>query len=940
MSKLLKKQNPTSAIEMDARQLLRTINSGAAAQVGIFQEKISRLGADHGMHLELVSLNPNNLIFEDTDNSKFYQADIHRLKGGKIKLDKVREIRVVESRKKEGFSKVCEDLVNAISEDDNKAVESAFSRIAKQHFRGSVIPQSGWVTTRDGIARHIHVEGSIVPQDTKAQLIHAVCETLADRVVVAKGQIAEAYFSDSSEPVVKIPVNEFMRRRVVARHMKEAALGAYKSEGFQNRIKEIAGYFSNGKIDEAAKKAIGFLKEEQEFSLLNRDECVGLVGDTLATNGYFNDKLARDVGSLIYKVNCKVNRDDIVESWRKTAQKSEYSPLIENARILRDTKSFEEDYDRFLRSVYTEDSSTKDVRVNAYLVALQQIRKVIDEDDDVLVKAIDDYITRLEQDPDDIDDATMYEVEDILSSISQELIQDVRSLADFDEIPEPPDIEPEQFGDQDLSAEPGAAAGSGPGGAVPLPLGEPETEAPEGEEADLELDLTPPEGSEEEEELLAAGVEKATKPISEMDDKDLRVALRHWSSDRDLFAMDDAREHLQAYADRAQAIGESKLVEGFQKILARRIMSEEGLGADPYAYGDETGDVGINKEYGVVEDMICDECGMPMEADAFAEAGERCPYCGACPDPTMEAVGMDAPRGKGVAARGLTKSDGKSSGKAAQSSSGQGIPAEATGEYSGTGVEMGGQDGKGVIGKGSRKVSGRDSSGAPGKGASGQKMDHGGGSGVASKGTKSVPGTDASGGPGGGGGKTEKMDHKGGKGVASRGLNNSDGKSHPGSAPGSSGATADEEQYKFGSKRRPRGYSRSSVAAEGTNADGALDETLDATVAAVMAEMENLGEGGLPSHLEKYKFSKKGKKDDNADDMGEDEDDNDEDGKPFDEDKDITSPSKKGYDTSDAARKDGDGKKRRPLPKFSDTDYDGGKGAKTADQSGSTGYGS
>ena len=1042
----------SAVLEMDARQLLRTINSGAASQIKIFSEKVKRIGKDHGYNWELVTLNPNSLVFEDTDNNTLYQASIQRLNRGKIKLDDFKEIRVVESKKKDLFTKACHDLVVAIAEEDQRGQESSFNKVARHHFRSSVIPSSGWVTTRDGIARNVRVQNEIVSDDVKPFIIQAICEALADKVYVSKGQIVEAVFSDSDERV-KIAITELTRRKVIARHMREAAEKAYLSEGFQSWVHDIAGHVSNSKFEQAATLARKFLTENQEFCLLNSEQTEELIGNALATYGCLNQKLAKDTSLLMCRVNYKFNKATIIESWKKTAQRSEYAPLVENVRLLEESKDFGKSYDKFLEMFFAEGVSTKSARAQSYLLSLKELRKVLEgTDEEALVSHIDDYIIRLEQDPENVDDATLYEIEDVLASISQKLIQDVKSLADFDEIPEPPGAEEaEKFGEKDLSGE---AGGGMAASAVALPLGdtgegEEDVEAGEGEE---ELELTPevgaeagPGGGEEEPMMMAADVNKTGKPIAErastivgknkakaisdMDVNDLHIELTEWREKGQGFFVEDGYdvcvEHLRHYIDQAIELGDQESVEGFEKVLSSNLLEEQGETRDPYEYNEDEAGVGINLEYGYGPEgegrRVCTECGAECSETDITESGGTCHECGAAMAEitSEEAVGMDSPTGEGVAAKKATESDGRSSkgggkgggGKTdAPEQPGKGVAGdvegevdgtnEATGEYGGTGLEMGGQHGKGVVGKGTKGVSGTDSSSTPGSGgAGGQKMDDRGGKGVVARGTKKVSGDDSSGSPGSGGAGGQKMDDRGGKGVVAKGVSKSDGKSHSGSAPtgkptlGEEAEIAEahkcdcpktggckdnkdckcpdscpcksgemeEAQYKHGTKRRPRGFARSELASEGVEAGQAIDEQIDdaiSQIADAMPVQDGVEEGKLPPHLEKYKKKKKGEEGKSDEGKGDDEEGHNPCGtcgknpcecsesyestasdEDVAEDKNITQPGSAKYDTEADARKDGDGKKRRPLPKFSDTDYDGTSGAKTADKK-SGGYGS
>ena len=127
-------QKVVSTRQMDAKQFLKSINSGARSQHNIFENKIKRIGEAEGLDLRLMTLNPTFLIYEDVSNDSIYRADIERLKGGRVKLTNVHQLKIMESQKANLFSKACGDLVEALSSDNNSIAESAFDRIAKQRF--------------------------------------------------------------------------------------------------------------------------------------------------------------------------------------------------------------------------------------------------------------------------------------------------------------------------------------------------------------------------------------------------------------------------------------------------------------------------------------------------------------------------------------------------------------------------------------------------------------------------------------------------------------------------------------------------------------------------------------------------------------------------------------------------------------------------------------
>lgn len=350
------KQQPTPVVEMDAGKFLHMINVGAQSQVTLFAERISKMGEEVGERWRLVSLESNQLVFENVQDNSYFVADIKKLGRGKVKIDNIHELRIVESKKEGSFKKNLLDLVDAISENDMSVADAVFGRIAHQRFRSNVIPESGIVTTRDGVTRRVYIANSILEQAYKPEIVAAICEAVSDAIKVKRGRIVEAVFGEST---VTFPVNELTRRRVVARFWKEQAKNAYKFEGFQRRVQHIASLVSQDKVEEAVQNASEFLIEEQEFCMLTLNEMQELSSNTLATVGCMNSDLADDVGSLLYHTSCRANHSTIIEEWKQTARISECAKLVENVRLLSDSKDFDTDYQGFLHAVFMEDVTTQ-----------------------------------------------------------------------------------------------------------------------------------------------------------------------------------------------------------------------------------------------------------------------------------------------------------------------------------------------------------------------------------------------------------------------------------------------------------------------------------------------------------------------------------------------------------------------------------------------------
>jgi hypothetical protein len=650
------KQKTTSSVTMDAGAFLRMINSGAQSQVHFFEQRIRKMGDEVGARYKLVSLSDNKLCFEDIDTGKYYSANIRKSKGNNITLKNIAEIQIVETKKGKSFRKSVCDLVDAIYEDDHKRAESVMEQITKQRFRSRVVPESGYVTTRDGITRQVAVKESIVPAENKRAIIEAVAKALSDNVKVSRGRIVEAKFNNTK---FEIPITEMTRRKVVSRQIKNVAQSAYMVEGFQNRVYDIAGLVSkkdDKALKEAVKNAAEFLAEEQEFSLLTLAEMRELISLALATKGVMNEELGKDVGLLFYRTNCKVNHDVILKEWKETARMTENAQLVENVRKLEsyDTKQFESGYGLFLKSLFVEDMSKKAAKGKIYLNALKSARNVLEGSAEELTESLDEYITRLEHAGDEIDDATLSEVEELVSSISEQTLDGIETLNDFDEIPEPYEPDANQFGDADLGDEAGdeEVGGLGGGGMGGLDLGDEGLGDELGDEDDLgDEDLGDEDlggedlGGEEglgdelgdEEEDLFDDTNKKSKPISEgkdgecqecgtqgvindegmctecsaipefkkkvskLNESHLKMELKEWRKNGLKFFAEDGQEtaeaQLKIYAEHAQKINAPKIAEAFENVLKKCLAESKISIPEEKQYDYKPSDVKVDADY-------------------------------------------------------------------------------------------------------------------------------------------------------------------------------------------------------------------------------------------------------------------------------------------------------------------------------------------------------
>ena len=351
----LNKKLPVQVI--DAGKFLHQINIGAQSQIVVFEDRVKLLGKELGANWSLASVDRDSIFIEDCDDAKYYQASVENLGKGKIKIHNLRELKIVEaSTSKENiFGKNLVTMVEAISQDRIKEADETFNQLARQKFSSRIIPEHGYVTTRDGVTRVVHTSNTVVSESDQEKVIKAVADALKGGVKINRGGIIEATFHSKQ---ISIPITELTRKKVIANDMREVAKHAYTSEGFQNRIKHIASLMTKGDMKGAVQSVSEFTTENQEFCLLTEEETQELVSNTLAANLCFNKALAEDTGTLFYRTCCRTNRDAIISEWRKTARMTEYAPFVSNVRTLEESKNFEESYGKFLKAIFTE--SAKD----------------------------------------------------------------------------------------------------------------------------------------------------------------------------------------------------------------------------------------------------------------------------------------------------------------------------------------------------------------------------------------------------------------------------------------------------------------------------------------------------------------------------------------------------------------------------------------------------
>lgn len=449
-----------NVVKLDSRKFLSAINDSAQAKVAYFEDRIREMGKAAGKEWRLAALRSSELYFEDVAGGQYYIAE-HSKDGRKVTIGNIRAIQIMEEEKAGIFNDSCVKLIDAIEENDQQNMHAAFSRMKSQRFSGRAIPYSGYVRCQDRVLRRINVaSGNSFGEDIRGKLVSAIVEGLRDNVVVENGQVISGVFNDGEE--IKLPVTKWASRKLVARRMQEAAKDAFWSQGFQKRVRHIAGLVAESKIEEAVKALSPFLDEMEEFTLLTRAQTQSLIENALAANAIFNQQLCNDTATLFHRTNLKLNKSKIVEEWRSIARKAEHPILAENVQILSESANFEAAYDKFLTLIF-EAISNREVAAEALATTLEVLRNKtpkIRESHDLSSK-LENLIARLKQT--DFDDAAIYEAEDLIATIQEELAA-TETLGSFDQIP---GSGQGAGGAVDTAADPLAGAGGAGGGGTP-----------------------------------------------------------------------------------------------------------------------------------------------------------------------------------------------------------------------------------------------------------------------------------------------------------------------------------------------------------------------------------------------------------------------------------------------------------------------------------------
>jgi len=615
------KRRPTS-VTMDVRKLLRAFNSSAQSKVQFFEESVRKLGMSVNRQYRLSALNASNIIFEDVDSNVYYLADTKK-DGTKYRINNVRRIEIGDREKPQIFEKNCLKLVDKLSEQKYKQADKVWKQIESQRFRSQIIPESGLVTTKDGITRRFHTHKLESRDERISTIVEAIVDTFRDNVDVVDGEVVCGVFSEDTTDFT-LPVDEMTCRRVIARQMKEAAREAYKSKAFQRVVKNVAGLVSNGNLKEAVSTAAKFMKREQEFSLLSEREFKDLIDDTLAASGIFNPFLCKDASKLLYLTNLRANHTDIVESWTKTAHMANNADLMEHVDALRRSKNFIKDYNSLLDLVFNEDynPSSLELRDKAYAAALHALAGKVSRDNPELAKEMLQQAEVL-ADPNKSDTAARNEAEAILGAAWSKL---GGVLSKYDEFGG--EIEDEEEAEEDYEGEEemGEPIEFSPDLAGADELGGPEELGPEagldmGMDAGLDMGMggadmgmggapmgAPGGGMGMAPPLAASKQKGGVTFIENMGLRQLKEELDFWKTDGHIYlredGFDDCFEQMQAYISRSDQYGPKgkKIAEGFRSI--RDYMVETGtdvmkdVAFDRYkTSASRVKDVDINHDY-------------------------------------------------------------------------------------------------------------------------------------------------------------------------------------------------------------------------------------------------------------------------------------------------------------------------------------------------------
>lgn len=386
----------SKSVTLDARKVIKYINDSAQSNIHTIEEALKKLGNKTGRDYKLVALHQKNLMFEDK-NGRYYIADYSKSKGNRINLTNINAISIKESKKSHVFNNACVELVESIAKGDERATDSAFRKLESCRFRSTVTDNDGYVNTKDGERRRLVGESVAISKDSTSAILEAISRVMKEDVIIEGEEVVGARIGDVE---LKLPVTETMRRCNIAKKMKLCAEDAWNSPKFRKFVGNIAAKISKNMIKEAVAEAGRFLKEYQEFSLLNDQETKVLVENAMAMEAQFNPILTDNVSQLIHKTGIRANKKDIIEAWDRTARVACDSALLESVYQLSNSENFEEDYKQFLHDTIVEGTElSKDNAMKFLLTVKQLVDNTIESigDSEELSSVSDDTVEAVNQ---------------------------------------------------------------------------------------------------------------------------------------------------------------------------------------------------------------------------------------------------------------------------------------------------------------------------------------------------------------------------------------------------------------------------------------------------------------------------------------------------------------------------------------------------------------
>lgn len=419
------------SVIMDSRKLLSALNNSDQSRIAYFDDVVGKMGEKKGKNWKLAALQDSRIFIEDVDTNDYYTASYAKKKFGKIVIEGIKKVVVKDQSKSEFFYDTCFKLVESIENDDKDGIDASFNKLQKSRFRPTTIPESGIVKTKDGQTRRIKVESS--SNIDGSDLAERIIISLTDKFMINEdtNELEGVVLSNLSIDPSKLGVSELTSRKIVAKKFQEQAENASLDETFQKFTNRIAALVSNDKLEEAVKFSSAFLLENQEFCLLNRSQWDKLVSDTLAIGGCFNDTLSENTSTVMYKTNLKINKDDILESWHKTAVVAEHPVMLENVQLMKNSDNFPKAYDKFLGTIF---EAVGETTVGALITGLELLKKELNNsgDDDTTIDDIDELVTDLKTNPDNHSVWTAMETLDG----ARRGLEKLSGLDDFDSIPD------------------------------------------------------------------------------------------------------------------------------------------------------------------------------------------------------------------------------------------------------------------------------------------------------------------------------------------------------------------------------------------------------------------------------------------------------------------------------------------------------------------------